>query len=125
MITVGGRIKELRLQLGMNQTDFSEKLNLKQSTIAGYEKDFRTVLDRTVKDICRVYNISYAWLVHGEGDMFMGEDSDIKVDIDRIMAGDSEFHKAIIKSIIALDDDQIIAIEKLITDLYNRTKKKS
>lgn len=69
--TVGDRVKELRNYLNLNQTEFGNRINKKQTTIAGYENNSKTILERTIKDICREYSISYNWLVDGEGEMFV------------------------------------------------------
>lgn len=70
-MTIGKRIKELRKNiLKLNQTDFATPLGLNQSTIGGYENDFRNVSDATILAICREYGVSEKWLRTGEGDVF-------------------------------------------------------
>ena len=70
-MTIGKRIKELRKNiLKLNQTDFAAPLGLNQSTIGGYENDFRNVSDATILAICREYGVSEQWLRTGEGEVF-------------------------------------------------------
>ena len=64
------RLIELRKKLGLNQEAFGEPLNLTRSTIGHYELGNRIMTDRTIADICRVYNVNEAWLRTGEGEMF-------------------------------------------------------
>lgn len=64
------RIRELRKNLGLSQTEFGERLGLKQTTIAGYETRGRTPIDAVISLICREFNVNETWLRTGAGDMF-------------------------------------------------------
>lgn len=118
--TIGDRVKELRNYLNLNQTEFGNKINKKQTTIAGYENNSKNVLDRTIKDICRVYNVSYAWLVNGDGDMFSNSDAILKDKVDQIMEGSSDLHKKILKSVLELDDEDLIYFEKWLSNFIDK-----
>lgn len=113
-MTVGERVKYLRNELGLNQTEFAEKINIKRSTVAGYENNSRKVIDRAIADIVREYNVNYEWLVYGEGEMFINNDEDIYNLIDRIMTNDDEYHKFLIKQVASMSDEQIETIKSLI-----------
>lgn len=65
------RIKELRKALGLNQTEFGEKIGIKQGSVAGYESGVRTPLDSVVLSMCREFNVNEKWLRTGEGEMFL------------------------------------------------------
>lgn len=64
------RIRELRKALGLNQTDFGEKIGIKQGSIAGYESGSRTPIDSVVLSMCREFNVNEEWLRTGDGEMF-------------------------------------------------------
>lgn len=72
----GERVKELRKILKCSQTDFGAKIGLSQNYIWMIEKGERIPSDRTVADICRVFNVNEDWLRTGEGDMFVELDPD-------------------------------------------------
>lgn len=64
------RIKQIRKDvLKMTQKEFSAKLGLSENFIWQIEKGDRTPSDRTVKDICREFDINESWLRYGTGDM--------------------------------------------------------
>lgn len=67
---MNARIRELRKNLGLSQTEFGERLGLKQTTIAGYETRGRTPIDAVVSLICREFSVNETWLRTGDGDMF-------------------------------------------------------
>lgn len=117
MQTIGDRVKELRISRDLSQTEFGQKINKKQTTIAGYENNTKTVIERTKKDICRVFNVSYAWLVDGIEPMYSDNDAYLKEKIDIIMEGENEFHKNLVKQTLDLTDDELTLLYKIIKKL--------
>lgn len=120
--TIGDRIRILRKIKNLNQTKFGEKLNVKTSTVAGWENNFRTVGDRTLNDIVRIYGASKYWLQTGKGEMFVQQDILIVEKIDDIMSGENEFRKKLIKSIVNFNDDEILLLEKIVNELSTNKK---
>lgn len=64
------RIKLLRKALNLSQKDFATKIGLTDTAISKLEKGIRNMSDQTIKSICREFNVNYAWLTEGLGDMF-------------------------------------------------------
>lgn len=64
------RIRKLRKELGLNQTDFGSKIGIRQTSVAGYESGARVPLDTVIASICREFNVNEDWLRFGEGKMF-------------------------------------------------------
>lgn len=64
------RIKQVRNYFKLNQTDFGDRIGVKQSTVATNENGSRPVSDRTISAICKEFGIDRHWLETGEGDMF-------------------------------------------------------
>ncbi|MBT2157051.1 helix-turn-helix domain-containing protein [Clostridioides difficile] len=48
--------------------DFGSKVKLSRSQISCYEKGIRDATDRSIKDICREFDINENWLRFGEGE---------------------------------------------------------
>ncbi len=63
------RLVKLRKNLGLSQAAFAEPLNLSRTAVANYEQGVRPVTDRTIADICRIYNVNEEWLRYGTGEM--------------------------------------------------------
>jgi len=70
-MTVGERVREIRKELNLNQTDFGNKIGLKQTAIGMYENNQRSVSDRSITDICREFLVNEEWLRNGTGNMFV------------------------------------------------------
>lgn len=65
------RIRHLRKELDMNQTEFGERIGIKQGSVAGYESGARTPIDAVITSICREFNVNEEWLRDGTGEMFI------------------------------------------------------
>lgn len=64
------RIKEIRQAVGLTQAKLAEALGLSRVFIAQVETGKEKFSDRTIRDICHIYNVSEAWLRTGEGEPF-------------------------------------------------------
>lgn len=65
------RFKELRKELDLTQEEFADKMNLSRSYINLIEMGKKIPAERTIRDICRTFNINEKWLMMGEGQMFL------------------------------------------------------
>lgn len=65
------RIRQLRKELKLSQTEFGKRLGIKQTTVAGYETGGRTPIDAVISLICREFNVNEKWLRDGVGEMFV------------------------------------------------------
>ena len=65
------RIKILRLDLSLTQSEFGEKLGISQNYVWMIEKGDRVPSDRTVADICRVFGVNEDWLRSGHGEKYL------------------------------------------------------
>lgn len=113
------RIRALRKQLGLNQTEFGAKIGVKQTTIAGYERGSSTPLDAVVSAICREFGVSEAWLRTGEGTMFVPQtpDAQIAAYVARTLKGNNEFKKAVLALLLSRSDEELAVIERAYRDL--------
>lgn len=113
-MTQGERVKKARKSLNLTLEKFGEKLGVKKNAISQIENGRNSLTDQMCKSICREFNVNYNWLVSGEGDMFNQTDETISDSIDRIMAGENEFHKNLFKTLATLDEKELLSLEKII-----------
>lgn len=64
------RIRQLRKQLKLNQSEFGEKVGVKGNTIGNYELGLRSPSDAVIFSICREFGVNEMWLRTGTGEMF-------------------------------------------------------
>ena len=116
-MTQGERIKDVRNSLGLTLEKFGEKLGVTKTAISRIEKGERSLTEQMAKSICREFSVDYMWLTTGEGEMFVESDDDFFERIDRIMAGENESRKNMIKALLYASDADIEAFDRLV-DYY-------
>lgn len=108
------RLKDLRKTLNLSQDAFGERIGMSGGAISLLEKGKRNITEQVVKSICREYSVDYMWLTTGDGEMFMESDDDFMEKIDRIMAGENDARKNMIKTLLNASDADIEALDNLI-----------
>lgn len=116
------RIKEIREDSNLSQKDFGDKVKLSRSQISCYEKGIRDVTDRSIKDICREFDINESWLKFGEGEKYSinEKDSLLAEALAEITISDNISIKEIIIKLCELDDEYLDLINKLIDGLLKK-----
>lgn len=109
---------------GVKQYTVAEALGVTETAVSAWRNGRRNITEQTIKAICREFNVSYMWLTKGEGEMFIDSDDDIIETIDRIMIGENEFHKNLFKTFARLDEDELLALERIIDKFMEVSKEK-
>lgn len=123
------RIRLLRKELGLNQSDFGNKIGVKQGTVSCYESGARTPLDAVVSSICREFDVNEEWLRTGEGEMFeqMTEQQKLLKYTGMLLKDkDSAIVNAIQSFIVTyeqLDDTSKATLEKIAQQFIDNLKK--
>ena len=78
------RLKALRSALNLSQQEFSERINVAQSTYAHFETGRRELRDIHISQICQAFNVSERWLRTGEGNMFEESSDSLNADLPKI-----------------------------------------
>jgi transcriptional regulator with XRE-family HTH domain len=95
------RIKQIRKIKKDTQQNLADKIGLKQGTIAQFERGTAKPSERTIEDICRVYNVNKEWLISGTGE----------ITIERTKK--DELKEQIHKIIDKLDNEEIAILQKI------------
>lgn len=123
VIIIKDRLRQLRKNLQYNQKDFAEKIGVTSSAISRLETGDINFTEQMIKSICREFKVDYIWFTTGEGEMFSETDDDILDTIDFIMSNENEFHKNLFKTLAKFDNDDLLALERMI-DKYLKVKNK-
>jgi len=70
---IGGRIREIRKEIGLNQTKFGEKSNTSRGIIGFIESGKVSPRLELLKSLYEDYNVDLNYLISGEGSMFRKE----------------------------------------------------
>ena len=122
------RIKELRKSLGLNQTEFAERLGMVPSAISNYEAGTRAPSDAIIKSICREYGVNETWLRTGAGDM-RRKRSDAQelgeLIRSRLIDSPESFQSALVRLLLRLDPDgpELRRLRQFCEELLAETQK--
>lgn len=117
---------KLRQATGLTQQEFAEKIGLTRNFVWMLEKGERIPSDRTIADICRVFNVNETWLRTGEGEMFVTHTRDeaIAAFVGRVLASENDsFQKRLISVLAGLKEDEWDLLEKVALHLAEGIKK--
>ena len=120
------RIKAVRKELGLNQTDFGQKIGVKQGSVAAYESGSRSPLDSVIVSICREFNVSERWLRTGEGEMFLelSRADEIAAYVGRVLKDESAFYQQkLLLFLSRLSPEMLAELEKVADELLSNDKK--
>ena len=105
------RLKFLRDKLNLTTRAFGSTINMSGGAITNMEKGARNITDRTIRDICREYNVNPEWLINGNEPIF--EDVTRELDID-------EEVRQLTKQYSLLNNEDQELIKKLINSLVEK-----
>ena len=100
---MNNRIKQIRRKAELTQTQFGERIGLRQNSIARIEAGTRVPSEVVIKAICREFHIRPEWLMHGEGPMTVPTASKTLDDVARRYS-ESRTFRAILDVYAELDD---------------------
>lgn len=122
-MTQNERVREIRKALNLTAEKFGNRLGVGKTAISGIETGRRNLTEQMTKAICREFNVDYMYLTTGEGEMFVDDDIGLLETIDRIMAGENEFHKNLIKFSAERTDEELELLERLLDEAIKLFKK--
>lgn len=103
------RIRQLRKDLGLNQTDFGDKIGVKQGSIAAYENGLRTPIDAVITSICREFGVNEEWLRNGTGEMYvkLSKDQELATFVAQVYKEDeNSFKRRLLSVLSSLSEDE-------------------
>ena len=134
-MSIGLRIKQIRNSVnnskkgktGYTQTEFANELNMTRSFISQVEIDACAISDRTIKDICRTFNVNEEWLRTGSGEMFneLSRKGEIAYYMGKFFKGDPNdaFKLKMIEILAELPEDEWERIADICVELAEAKKK--
>jgi transcriptional regulator with XRE-family HTH domain len=109
----------------MSQKDFAKQLNLSENFVWMMEKGNRVPSDRTISDICRIFDIQEDWLRHGLEPMRAAKSREEEIAdlVGSALTGSNEFKRAVIKMICSRTDEELKTLEAALLAVYEGIKK--
>lgn len=113
------RIKQIISTAGIKKAEFARRINVSPPFVSELCSGVKSPSDRTISDICRVFNVSERWLRTGNGEMFTvgSEDEDLEQIFAAISASDDDLIKRIIRAYWRLSEAEKATVRKLIDSI--------
>lgn len=108
------RLKYLRAQLNLSTRAFGASINMSGGAITNMEKGTRNITERTIRDVCREYNVNSDWLINGTEPMFKDITSELDIDDDV---------KQLTKQYSLLSDNDRELVKRIINSLAEKIEK--
>ena len=112
---IHGRLKYLREELNLTTRAFGAAINMSGGAITNMEKGTRNITERTIRDICREYNVNSDWLINGIEPIFEDVTSDLDID-DEV--------KQLVRQYCLLNENDRDLIKKMIDSLAEKVSHK-
>jgi transcriptional regulator with XRE-family HTH domain len=117
------RIATIRKKEDLNQEEFASSLGLTKNFISLVETGKREPSDRTINDICRIYNVNENWLRTGEGEMLipMDREKELALLTAKLFKESSDSFKNRFVSMLAkMSDDEWALLESTVDKLAQK-----
>ena len=112
------RISYIIKESGTSKADFSKTLGISAAYVSQMCSGVRSPSDRTIADICRIFNVNEIWLRTGVGEPFvqLSRDEEIAAILGKAIAGSSSSRDRLIRALARLPDDAFPIIEAAILE---------
>jgi DNA-binding transcriptional regulator YdaS (Cro superfamily) len=108
-----------------NKSAFARQIGITPAYAAQIYKMERVPSDRTISDICRIFDIQEDWLRHGLEPMRAAKSREEEIAdlVGSALTGSSEFKKSVIRMICSRTDEELKALEAALQAVYDGIKK--
>lgn len=109
-MTLAQRIKILRKELGLNQTEFAQKIGITQTSLSQIEGEKNGISYDVFKSIVSQFNVSPMWLMEGIGSMLSSFDS-----ASSSLGSARDDKRSVLPLVVQVSDDQeenIVMVDK-------------
>jgi transcriptional regulator with XRE-family HTH domain len=119
------RISYIIKESGTSKADFSKTLGISAAYVSQMCSGVRSPSDRTIADICRIFNVNEAWLRTGIGEPFiqLSREEEIASILGSAIAGGTAARDRLIRALACLPDDAFPIIEAAILQAAEELKK--
>lgn len=119
------RINTLVSNSGLTKTEFAKRLGISQPFLSQLCSGVKIPSDRTISDICRIFDIQEDWLRYGLEPMraAKSKEEEIAELVGHALNGSNEFKKAVIRMICSRTDEELKVLEDSLRTVYESIKK--
>lgn len=115
-MTIGERIKTVRLSCGISQEKFGDRILIRGPSVSTIESGKSNPSDQTISLICREFGISETWLRTGEGEMMLPRTDEEKITdfLSDVLTSKPDVRRRLISALARLGPEDWDLIERMI-----------
>ena len=108
-----------------NRSSFARKLGITPVYAAQLYSGDRAPSDRTIADICRIFNVNEVWLRTGVGEPFiqLSREDEIAAILGKAIAGHDSEKSAFIRALARIPDDAFPAVTQFFLSIADELQK--
>lgn len=121
------RLKIMRKALGLKQRELAVAIGVRENTISIWEGGSKSPSCRTIRDICREFDINEAWLRTSEGEMLVAKSKSEQIAkfITIVTEDEHSFQSRLIHTLAHLNQEQWDVLETIADNLASQKKSNS
>ena len=116
------RIKKIRLDKNLTQSEFGKALGVKGNTITNYENGLRKPSDAILLSICREFNVNEEWLRTGNGEPYTPKEDRFSSYLSSIANGNDYLIRDFIEVYMELENQYRDALKVIAEKMYEKRK---
>lgn len=112
----------------LTKTKFAEALNVSVAFVSQMCSGVAKPSNRTISDICRIFEIQEDWLRYGLEPMRkeLSREEELSLLVAKMLGGSNEFQKSVVRMICSRTDEELKVLEESLRAIYEDiTKEKS
>ena len=122
--SIGNRIREVRNNFNLSQSDFGKKIGVSRDVINNLElARLKKDPEALIRLICKTYDVNYGWLINGTGQMHPPKvEEDLTIQIAKLLEGENETAKKVFQAFASFDEEDWKTVKKFIDNLKSIEK---
>ncbi|MGW8114071.1 helix-turn-helix domain-containing protein [Caproicibacterium sp. NSD3] len=121
-MTIGSRIKEIRVSLAMSQKEFGSRIAVAQTYLSQIENGEREATDKIIMLIAQVFGANENWIRTGKGKAFPDPDpaEEVADFLGKALKDENSFKARFISALSRLNESDWEVIKKFAEDLQKK-----
>lgn len=78
MSTLGERLRQIRQETGLTQTQLAQKVGIRPQHVNGIERGQKTPSEQLIKSLCRELGVREEWLREGKEPVFLSVEEEVR-----------------------------------------------
>ena len=123
-MSIGTRVREMRKTLGLNTTEFGDKIGVSNAAVSMMERNINGMSERSIRAIVREFGANEEWLRTGNGEMFVSTafHERIAAFMGDVLRDEDSFRLRLIATLATMPSDEWALLERRFMEVAGHEK---